>query len=171
MKIMVKIVLFIICAGGEGRIYANEEIKNFVKSVKAQPPKPIPLLPEFKKFESFQYTAQNLRSPFERFITATATKPAAVASGFGPNLTRAKEALEAYPLDSMHMVGTIAKNGEIFSLIKDSQGVVHRVAPNQYMGQNLGKILKISEFTMEIQEWIEIQGQYEERRIMMHLSP
>jgi len=50
------------------------------------------------------------------------------------------------------MVGTLEQQGQSWGLVLASDGTIHRVQPNNYLGQNHGKIKQISEFETELTE-------------------
>jgi hypothetical protein len=68
--------------------------------------------------------------------------------------TRRKEALEAYPLDSLDMVGTIGAGGGLLGLVMAPDKVTYRVRPGNYLGQNDGKIVAIYDDRIEIVELV-----------------
>ncbi len=59
-------------------------------------------------------------------------------------INRRKEPLEAYPIDSMAMVGSVLHNGQPYALLK-VDNLLYQVKQGDYLGQNYGKITKISE--------------------------
>lgn len=148
----------------------DRKIKNFVTEVKAQKSAGIEKLPKFAKIEPYQYTAQHLRSPFETAeLPAQKVKPKQPAPL--PDANRPKEILEAFPLDSLKMVGTLQRGGQVWALIKDPHGLVYRVGIGNHMGLNYGKIEKIEEKSMELQEWVaDSNGDYQKRNIHIRLS-
>lgn len=152
---------------------SRSELENYIASVKQRPGRPLPPLPKMQEFESFEYAAQDLRDPFSRVSSeqASAGDVAVAATGKGPDLTRRKEELESYPLDALDMVGTMGGGEETFGLIKDPAGVVHRVKPSNYLGQNHGKILEVHEDRIELTEWFPNGlGGWEERRSAIALD-
>jgi type IV pilus assembly protein PilP len=70
-------------------------------------------------------------------------------------LTRRKEVLESYPLESLAMVGSLQQNDMIYALIKSPEGTLHRVKMGNYLGQNFGKISHISESEVKLQEIVQ----------------
>jgi type IV pilus assembly protein PilP len=62
--------------------------------------------------------------------------------------------LESFPLDSLKMVGTLGKNGQMEALIKDPQGVIHPVHDGNYLGQNFGHITSIAEDHVSLVEMV-----------------
>lgn len=150
---------------------SNTDMQNFINQTKNRKTKPIEPLPLFKQFQPYKYTAANLRNPFEPYVAAKAEAPTPLAiKGPGPDMKRPKDPLEYFPLDALKMVGTISRGKMKYALVKDPHGLVHRVGVGNYMGLNFGKILNITETTIEIREWINLQGNYKEKDVLMHLS-
>lgn len=118
-----------------------------IKARKGPPLEPIPVL---KTFETFEYTAQNLRDPFSQSFDDTGANP----NGPRPDMNRVREALEQFPLDSLDMVGTLGVGKESAGLVKDSDGVIHRVKPGNYMGQNYGRITAVFDDRIELVELV-----------------
>jgi len=81
-------------------------------------------------------------------------KPAFRHCRGGPDLNRPREALEAFPLDSLQMVGTIERDGIFFALLKNTSDNIYRVSVGNYVGQNSGKIEKINAIEIGIKEWL-----------------
>jgi len=70
-------------------------------------------------------------------------------------MNRTREALELFPLDSLDMVGTLGMGSkDTAGLIKDPDGVIHRVRPNNYLGQNYGRITGIFDDRIELVELV-----------------
>ena len=71
-----------------------------------------------------------------------------------PDLDRSREYLENFPLDSLVMVGTLESKSGSWALIVDRSGILHKVKPGNYLGQNSGKVIQVSGEEVEIQELI-----------------
>ncbi len=117
-----------------------EELHKKIAEVRAKPGDRIEPLPELKPYDAFTYNDSNLRSPFVPSPPASA----GLGSSLRPDSKRTREFLEQFPLDSLHMVGTLEMAGRKFGLVRDSSGLVHRVLPGQYLGQNDGKVTGIT---------------------------
>ena len=92
------------------------------------------------------------RSPFVPDSPQVTGGPA--DGGTRPDETRSREFLDSFPLDTLRMVGTL-QLGEInFGLVQTSDGLIHRVIPGNYMGQNDGRIIAISDSEIELIEII-----------------
>lgn len=122
------------------------DLTQYVQKVQAQPGPPLKPIPQMKPYETYTYTAQTLRSPFQPQVEEKPT------SAVRPDADRNKEYLEQFPLDSLTMVGTIDMDGTRYALIRDSEGLVHRVKAGNYIGQNDGRILEISSTGLTLRE-------------------
>ena len=81
------------------------------------------------------------------------------------------EFLEAFPLDTLRMVGTLNLGETAYGLVQTSDGLIHRVIPGNYVGQNDGRIVDISDSEIQIVEIISDGiGGYVERDAAIGLS-
>jgi len=165
------LLLLIAGAGIAGCASDMDDLDRYVNEVKARPGGRIEPLPEITPYEVFTYVAdaEGLRSPF------VPDAPQAVAGssigGTRPDPERSREFLEQFPLDTLRMVGTL-ELGEInYGLVQTSDGLIHRVIPGNYMGQNDGRIVSVNESEIEIIEIISDGiGGYLEREAAVGLS-
>ena len=134
------------CTGG------MSDLQDWVAAEKKKPGPPLEPLPVLKTFETFEYKAQDQRDPFGPSLEEQ-REAAAGSSGLRPD-QHPKEPLEQYPLDSLKMVGTIGTGASMEGLIKDTDGVVHRVHVRNYLGQNNGKITAIAENHIDLVELV-----------------
>jgi type IV pilus assembly protein PilP len=144
-----------------------EQLQQQVAEIKARPGEAIDPLPEIKPYEAFTYAAGNMRSPF------VPTPPARtdVANGVRPDVKRPREFLEQFPLDTMRMVGTLQLLGHNYGLVQGKDGLVHRVLPGNFVGQNDGRILSISPTKITIIEIVpDGLGGYIERPAALALT-
>jgi type IV pilus assembly protein PilP len=144
-----------------------DKLQAQVAEIKARPGERIEPLPQIKAYESFTYNASNMRSPF----VPSAPARADVASGVRPDSKRAREFLEQFPLDTMQMVGTLQLQGRNFGLVQGKDGLVHRVLPGNFMGQNDGRIVSITPTRISIIEIVpDGLGGYIERPAALALN-
>ncbi len=134
------------CGGG------NDEIQKWVAEEKAKKGQPIEKPPQIKEFETFAYTlrAPDDRDPFN--IPTSEAENQGEGTGPRPDRNRTREPLEAFPLDGLKMVGTLGAAAAPEGLLKDPEGVIRRVKPGDYVGQNYGRITTISESQIELVE-------------------
>lgn len=130
------------------------DLKEYVNEVKARKGGRIEPLPQIKPFEVYTYADQDMRSPYVPQLQsfANANKPGSSTTALHPDFTRSHEYLEQFPLDGLKMVGTLTLKGTLYGLVQDSDKIVHRVTVGNYMGQNYGKILSITDSDIKLQE-------------------
>jgi len=146
------VLLFCLILGGCSAEVDKSTVE-FVKETENQKIAYKSELPKYTPVVTFKYTASNLRDPFTAFVLSNAEKVGLHQEG-GPDLYRSREPLESYPLDSLLMVGTLERRGEFFALLKDTTGIVHLASVGNYIGQNSGKIMKINQSVVEVQQWM-----------------
>ena len=122
-----------------------DELQQYVAQVKARKSTQIEPIPQIKQYEAFAYVAGTRRDPFQ-------PSPVANNSGVHPDTNRNREPLEEFPLDSLRMVGVIDFNKVLYALVRAPDNIIHRVAVGNYMGQNFGKIVKITETEIALDE-------------------
>jgi type IV pilus assembly protein PilP len=144
-----------------------DELRKQVDEIKSRPGEAIEPLPEIKPYESFAYNASNMRSPF----VPTAPARNDLAAGVRPDVKRPREFLEQFPLDTMRMVGTLQLQGRNYGLVQGKDGLVHRVLPGSFVGQNDGRIVGISSTKISIIEIVpDGLGGYIERPAALALT-
>ncbi len=129
------------CAGG------MTELQERVAEAKKRPGGRIQPLPEIKPYETFNYDPAGMRSPFE-----PSDPSAGAQGGLRPDSTRTREFLEQYSLDTLRMVGTLRRGGNVYGLVQTKDGLVHRVAVGNYLGQADGHIIVIAEAKISLIE-------------------
>jgi type IV pilus assembly protein PilP len=144
-----------------------DQLRKQVDEIKSRPGEAIEPLPEIKPYESFAYNASNMRSPF----VPTAPARTDLAAGVRPDVKRPREFLEQFPLDTMRMVGTLQLQGRNYGLVQGKDGLVHRVLPGSFVGQNDGRIVGISSTKISIIEIVpDGLGGYIERPAALALT-
>ena len=129
-----------------------DDLDTYINEIKAKPGGRIEPLPEITPYESFTYIADvdGVRSPFRPDTPQAASS----TSGIMIDTSRVKEHLETFPLDTLRMVGTLNMNETAYGLVQTSDGLIHRVIPGNYMGQNDGRITEISDSEIKLVEII-----------------
>ena len=131
----------------------SSDLERYISEVKARPAGPIEPIPEIKPFESFTYPEGALRDPFAPLDFSPA-QASSQAGGPRPDPNRPREILEDFPLDTLRMVGILQQHDNLWALIRDPSGTIHRVQTNNYLGQNHGRIIEISERAVVLRELI-----------------
>lgn len=148
-----------------------EELRGYVNEKKAEPPGRIEPLPEIKQITTFVYEPQGRRDPFMPMEGGQQEVSKQVDNGISPDFNRRKEELESYTLDAIRMVGILEQSGVIWGLVKTKEGTIHRVKTGNYMGQNHGKIVQITEDKIELTEIVQDgSGGYSERQASLALA-
>jgi type IV pilus assembly protein PilP len=143
------------------------ELKDKTKDLRGR----IDPLPVVKPYEPVPYKAFDQADPFSSAKIELVTKSASSGGGgLKPDLNRPKEPLEAYPLESLKMVGVLQQRKANFALVKADTGL-YRVKVGNYMGQNFGLITTISESQIQLRELIQdAVGDWTERQSTMQLQ-
>ena len=127
------------------------DLQSFIAQQKSAHVGSVKPIPQFKPYESFSYTAAELRDPFMSMMDLD-QDDATKTSLLNPDSTRPRQPLEIFPLDTLSMVGILEQNTQLWGLIKDPQNIVHRVQVGQYMGQSEGRIIEINESAIYLVE-------------------
>jgi len=153
--------------GGE-----QEELSQWMEQQKREvKPNVQPISPP-KKFVPQPYVALGGVEPFSAQKLTVALKQEAKQpnSLLAAEINRRKEPLEAYPLDSMRMVGSVTKTGRPYALLK-VDNLLYQVKQGDYLGQNYGKITKISETDVSLREIVQdAAGEWIERVSTLQLQ-
>lgn len=161
-----------LCALGLAACGGNmDDLDEYINEVKARPGGRIEPLPEITPYEVFMYVAdaEGVRSPFIPDTPQSATS--GPAGGVGPDPDRITEFLEGFPLDTLRMVGTLYIGDTMYGLVQTADGLIHRVIPGNFLGQNDGRITTITESEVELVEIISDGiGGYIERDAAVSLS-
>jgi type IV pilus assembly protein PilP len=125
-------------------------------------------LPTIRPYESFAYNAFDLPDPFK----PRKIEPNKSTSKLQPDVTRRREPLEAFPLESLAMVGTIEKGKALYALVKTPERDIYQVRQGNYLGQNYGVIVEISDSELKLKELVQDgAGDWAERSSALNLLP
>jgi type IV pilus assembly protein PilP len=148
-----------------------KDLKAYAEEIKARPGGPIKPVPEFKPAETYTYAANDRRTPFQMPEADTEPTRAVAGTGPQPDPNRRREELEQFPLDTLRMVGILEQDNETWGLVQSKEKTIYRVQPDNYVGQNHGKISRITEESIELTELIpDGIGGYVERQAKLDLA-
>lgn len=143
----------------------HEELQEWMEQQRRDvKPNVTPLQPP-RKFNPQPYQSAQTVEPFSNQKLTVAIKqesrqPSSLLAG---ELNRRKEPLEAFPLDSMRMVGSLTKNGQPYALLK-VDNLLYQVKVGDYLGQNYGRITRIAETDIALREIVQdAAGEWIER--------
>ena len=129
-----------------------------------------------KEFLPQAYLASSTLAPFssERLaavLRGSSNAPASISDALvAPERARRKDLLEAFPLDSISMVGFLKKGPLDVALVK-VDGLIYQVQKGMYMGQNYGKIKSVSENSVAMREIVQDGvGEWIERDAVLELQ-
>ncbi len=151
----------------------TEELQQWVDQQRREVrPSVTPLTPP-KKFDPQAYVAAQAVEPFSPQKLTVALK---LEDRQQPNsllaseTKRRREPLEAFPLDSMSMVGSVTKQGKPFALLK-VDSLLYQVKAGDYLGQNYGRVTKITETEITLREVAQdAAGEWIERPAVLQLQ-
>ena len=148
--------------GGEEHGDLKQELAQLTKDFRGQ----VPPLPQARPYEPVPYTSEGQPDPFriDRIeVAQQGDKGAKVPEALLAQEKRVKEPLEAFPLESILMLGTITQDKETFALVKAGPNL-YRVKKGNYMGQNFGVITGIDEGGIKLKELVQdSSGEWVER--------
>jgi type IV pilus assembly protein PilP len=148
------------CSGGQS------DLKKWIAETKKRPGGRIQPIPEVKPYETFVYSANTMRSPFQPLSPNFAN-----GAGVRPSVRRNREFLEGFSLDTLKMVGTFKVGRNFYGLVQSKDGLVHKVQPGNYIGQNDGKVTEITGSKISVVEIIpDGLGGYIERPASLALA-
>jgi type IV pilus assembly protein PilP len=152
----------------------QEELQQWMAEQRANVRPTVPPITEPKKFTPQAYTEATAFEPFNmQKLTQALRRDSAQPSTSGliaPELARRKEALEAFPLDSMAMVGSMNRNGQPVALVTVDK-LLYQVRVGNYLGLNYGRITRISETELALREIVQdAAGEWIERVATLQLQ-
>jgi type IV pilus assembly protein PilP len=166
--VIITAALFLAACGGDQHQDLKEELKALTKDMRGG----IKPLPVVKPYEPVPYRAYEMPDPFGPAKIELAIAAAAKSKGSGanaPDANRPREPLEAYPLESLRMVGTLAQKDVTYALVR-ADASVYRVKVGNYLGQNFGVITGITENQINLKELVQdASGDWTERKVALQM--
>ena len=141
--------------GGEEQSELRQELAAMTKDLRGR----VDPLPQVKSFEPVPYKGESMVDPFVpgRIVVTQAAAGGGGGGGMQPDLNRPKEPLEAFPMESMQMVGTLSQNQDTFALVRAGASLF-RVKKGNYLGPNFGVITGIDESQISVKEVVQDSG-------------
>jgi type IV pilus assembly protein PilP len=153
----------------------QQDIKQWMQEQRNATKPNVPPIPEPKKFTPAPYQTDVSVEPFSNQKLAQALKreasqASANAALVAPELNRRKEVLEGYPLDTIAMVGSMLPKGMPVALVKVDK-LLYQVRVGNYLGQNYGKVVKLTETELVLREIVQdAAGEWIERQASLQLQ-
>ena len=163
----IALTLLLAACGGEEFGDLKAELKDKTKDLRGR----IDPLPVVKPYEPVPYKAFDQPDPFGPAKIELVTKSTSTGGGgLKPDLNRPKEPLEAFPLESLKMVGVWQQPKVTFALVKADTGL-YRVKVGNYLGQNFGLVTAINGTQIQLRELIQdAAGDWAERQSTLQLQ-
>ena len=144
--------IIILCGLVIGCVNDNvSDLESYVQKTKAKKPGKIEPLPDVKTYDTYAYDETTLRDPFQPSV---ARKVVRSTSNLRPDMKRNREVLEQFPLDTLSMVGSLEQGGARWALIRAKDGTLYRTKKGRYIGQDYGKIIRVTETEIILQETV-----------------
>ena len=162
--------VMLMCLVGCGN--ERDELYQWMEYQKREVKANVQPLSEAKKFNPQAYVAFAGIEPFSSQKLTIALKQEARQpnSLMSAEVNRRKEPLEAFPLDSMSMVGSVTKAGRPYALLR-VDNLLYQVQLGDHVGQNYGKITRITETDVSLREIVQdAAGEWIERNSALQLQ-
>src|SRR5438128_5158807 len=157
------VALLVAGCGGESHQDLRAWMQEQGKGVKGK----LDPLAQVKPYEPFAYNAFDLNDPFK----PRKIEPVRGGSKLAPDLNRRKEPLEAFPLESLQMVGTLQRGKNRFALVRTTDKDIYQVKVGNYMGQNFGVVVEITDAEVRLKELVQDgAGDWTERSSTLQLA-
>lgn len=150
----------------------QDELNTWMEQQRHEVQPSVPPLSPPQKFNPQTYAGIDGVEPFsaQKLTGALRQEARQPNSAVAAELNRRKEPLENFPLDSMTMVGSVTKKGVPFALLK-VDSLLYQVKVGEYLGQNFGKITKITETEVSLREIVQdAAGEWIERPTTLQLQ-
>lgn len=135
-----------------------DDLAAWMAQVKAAPSGRVEPIPTFSPYKPFDYSATTLRAPFDLPVLVKPEELEASTVVEAPSTTRPKELLEQFNIETLRMVGTLEKDGQLWALLDDGQDNIHYVKNGNYVGKNFGKIVATTVSYIQVVEVISNGG-------------
>jgi len=175
MKIVAKVLWLALAASALSACDSGQEdLQRWMAEQRAQVKPSVPPISEPKKFTPQAYTEASAFEPFNilkltQALRRESNQPS-TSELIAPELARRKEPLEAFPLDSMAMVGSMNRNGQPVALLRVDK-LLYKVRVGEYLGLNYGRITRINETEIALREIVQdAAGEWIERVATLQLQ-
>lgn len=169
--VFISLVLMLAGCGASG----EDELRQWMAEQKNQTRPKVAAISEPKQFRPESYNQITAIEPFSnqkltQALKRESTQAAANGALIAPQLARRKEALESFPLDAMALVGSLTKAGQPVALVK-VDNLLYQVRPGNYLGQNYGRVTRITETEVTLREIAQdALGEWIERTATLQLQ-
>lgn len=134
----------------------HEELQGWMEEQRRQAKPHVSPLVAPRKFDPQPYLAANSTDPFslQKLHVAIKQENRQPNSLLSSEMNRRREPLEAYPLDSLTMVGSVQRGGKPYALLR-ADNLLYQVKVGDYLGQNYGRVIRITETEIALREIVQ----------------
>jgi type IV pilus assembly protein PilP len=154
----------------------HQDLQSWMDSTRQSTPTEAATIAEPKTFEAYRYRTSGVTDPFSLArlkggeVTTLPGTLARAGSGLQPNLKRAREPLEAFPLESLSMVGNLKQGAAQVALLR-ADTMLYQVKVGNHVGQNFGQITRITDSGVAIREMVQdAAGDWVQRETELRLQ-
>jgi type IV pilus assembly protein PilP len=150
----------------------GDDLDQWMEEQKRLTPPRVEALSPPQKFNPQAYEVLDLVEPFsvQKLSAGVRQQVAQPNAAVMAEFNRRKEPLEAFPLDAVRMVGSVNRKGAPYALVRVDT-LLYQVKVGDYLGQNYGKIMKITETEINLREIVQdATGEWIERPAALQLQ-
>jgi len=154
-RLLAGAMVLLTLAGLSGCSDPHEELRTWMEEQRRTArPQVSPLVPP-RKFDPQPYSAFGLVEPFsnQKLQGALKQENRQPNSLLAAEVNRRREPLESYPLDALAMVGSVVRGGRQYALLR-ADNLIYQVKVGDYLGQNYGRITRITETEIALRELV-----------------
>jgi type IV pilus assembly protein PilP len=154
---------------------SDQELQSWMAEQRNKSRPKVERLDEPIKFTPQAYAQAGSLEPFSyqklaQALKRDANQPSLNVALIAPELARRKEPLEASPLDSVVMVGSLIKSGQPVALVR-VDNLLYQVRVGNYLGQNYGRITAVTETGLSLREIVQdAAGEWIDRTATLQLQ-
>ena len=169
------VLIFWLCAVSACSFSPDDETTSWIDKQTRQTTLTAIPSPATPKFHPQQYNPHSELDPFDDQRLVLANKKewqlsAAQGGLVGAEMRRKKESLEAFPLESMTMVGRMTSASQQVALVKVDT-VLYQVRLGSHLGQNFGRVVDINDRGLNLRELVQdTLGKWTERQTILALQ-
>ncbi|MDO5625203.1 MAG: pilus assembly protein PilP [Pseudomonadota bacterium] len=163
------------CAVLAGCGPAHQDLHQWMTEQRRQAVPRVTPIAEPKPYVPLAYSQGLSQDPFsnQRLTQALGRDSGPVSAGaalLAPELNRRKQPLESFPLDTMAMVGSLSRGAQRVALVRVN-GLLHQVREGNYLGQNYGRVMRVTEGEVVLREIVQdAAGDWIERQAALELQ-
>ncbi|WP_299939968.1 pilus assembly protein PilP [uncultured Microbulbifer sp.] len=130
----------------------HSDLRKRMAEVEQKPRGRMEPIPTFTPYSPYVYSTAARRSPFVRPLLESEQRLVGRKLDIAPDMHRQRELLERVNFDALSMVGTLSGDGQLWALIDDGAGGIHRITVGNYMGKNHGRVVNATASQVDVLE-------------------